>query len=130
MAERAGIRIFPRSEPVYPYPLPKTMPLETDWVLRYSHGQPLAVMEALDRYEAGMDFADALHLASGRQAEAFATFDARLKKRVGGERGGAAYAKLGAWRVLELEGQCQISWVARNLTCDNPSLPKPESNLA
>lgn len=87
--------------------IPKTVLLETEWVLRYSYGQqpaiilaafrklaglaqvtledPSAVMEALNRYEAGMDFADALHLASGREAEAFATFDTRLKKRAGGE---------------------------------------------
>lgn len=31
----------------------------------------------------GMDFADALHLASVRGADAFATFDIRLKKRAG-----------------------------------------------
>lgn len=85
--------------------IPKTVLLETEWVLRYSYqlsppailaafqkllGLPQvtledgpAIAEALTRYEAGMDFADALHLASGRAAEAFATFDARLKKRAG-----------------------------------------------
>ncbi len=44
---------------------------------------PLSVMDALERYEAGMNFADALHLASARGAETFATFDARLMKRAG-----------------------------------------------
>lgn len=85
--------------------IPKTVLLETEWVLRYSYQlsppailaafQKLlglsqvtledgpAIAEALTRYEAGMDFADALHLASGRGADAFATFDARLKKRAG-----------------------------------------------
>ncbi|MDD5390409.1 MAG: type II toxin-antitoxin system VapC family toxin [Gallionellaceae bacterium] len=85
--------------------IPKTVLLETEWVLRYSYqlsppailaafqkllGLPQvtledgpAIAEALTRYEAGMDFADALHLASGRAAETFATFDARLKKRAG-----------------------------------------------
>jgi len=83
----------------------KTVLLETEWVLRYSYEQSpavilaafrnliglpqvtaedgVAVAEALTGYETGMDFADALHLASGREAEAFATFDARLKKRAG-----------------------------------------------
>ena len=40
-----------------------------------------AVAEALDLLDAGMDFADALHVASGRDAAEFATFDKRLKKR-------------------------------------------------
>ena len=80
----------------------KTVLLETEWVLRFSYeltrpvilnalknavGLPQvtvedspAVAEALALFEAGMDFADALHLASGREAERFATFDERLKK--------------------------------------------------
>ena len=40
----------------------------------------LAVGEALDLLAAGMDFADALHVASSRDATQFATFDKRLKK--------------------------------------------------
>lgn len=40
-----------------------------------------AVAEALDLLGAGMDFADALHMASGGEAGRFATFDKRLKKR-------------------------------------------------
>ena len=81
----------------------KTVLLETEWVLRFSYelnkpvilkalksavGLPRvtvedspAVAEALDLFEAGVDFADALHLASGRAAVQFATFDERLKKR-------------------------------------------------
>ena len=81
----------------------KTVLLETEWVLRYRYdldgtavlgalrgvvGLPgvtvedaPAVAEALDLLEAGMDFADALHLASSREAARFATFDARLAKR-------------------------------------------------
>lgn len=81
----------------------KTVLLETEWVLRFSYGldgaailgalkgvvglphvsveDSLAVAEALDLLEAGMDFADALHLASSREAAAFATFDKRLKAR-------------------------------------------------
>lgn len=86
--------------------IPKTVLLETEWVLRYSYGLPstvivaafrkvlglpqvtaedgAALVEALARYGESMDFADALHLASGRQADEFATFDIRLKKRAGG----------------------------------------------
>ena len=81
----------------------KTVLLETEWVLRFSYelsrpvilnalkssvGLPQvtvedspAVAEALDLFETGMDFADALHLASSREAAHFATFDERLKKR-------------------------------------------------
>ena len=80
----------------------KAVLLETEWVLRFSYelsgpvilnalkntiGLPQvivedspAVAEALDLLESGMDFADALHLASSREAVQFATFDERLKK--------------------------------------------------
>lgn len=83
----------------------KTVLLETEWVLRYSYELPPAVVlaafrnilglpqvavedgaalvEVLARYEGGMDFSDALHLASVREADEFATFDTRLKKRAG-----------------------------------------------
>lgn len=85
--------------------IPKTVLLETEWVLRYGYeltpdavlsafrkalGLPRvtvedapAVVEALARYAGGMDFADALHLSSATKTKAFATFDARLKKRAG-----------------------------------------------
>ena len=81
----------------------KTVLLETEWVLRFSYaldgpaildalkklvGLPQvtvedspAVAEALDLFERGMVFADALHLSSSREAAQFATFDERLKKR-------------------------------------------------
>ena len=81
----------------------KTVLLETEWVLRFSYelsrpvilnalknsvGLPQvtvedgpAVAEALELFETGMDFADALHLASSRETAHFATFDERLKKR-------------------------------------------------
>lgn len=81
----------------------KTVLLETEWVLRFSYeldrsailnvlknvaGLPQVIVEdsaavahALDLFEAGMDFADALHLVSGREAAQFATFDERLVKR-------------------------------------------------
>jgi len=73
----------------------KTVLLETEWVLRFSYeldgaailaalrgvvGLPqvsvedsLAVAEALDCLETGMDFADALHEASSPEAAQFAT---------------------------------------------------------
>ena len=47
-----------------------------------------ALAFALRWYEAGMDFADALHLALSAKEEAFATFDRELVKRA---------AKLGAF---------------------------------
>ena len=39
-----------------------------------------ACLRALDAYEAGMDFADALHVARCSRARAFRTFDRRLAK--------------------------------------------------
>jgi predicted nucleic acid-binding protein len=42
---------------------------------------PDRVSQALDWYAAGLDFADALHLAFSRSAEQFATFDDKLVKR-------------------------------------------------
>jgi len=81
----------------------KTVLLETEWVLRsvYSYspervtealrvivGVPTAFVEdapvvakALDWSENGLDFADALHLASAGAAEGFATFDRELAKQ-------------------------------------------------
>lgn len=83
--------------------LGKTVLLETEWVLRFSYelsrpaiiaalkkvlGLPqvtaedsFAVADALTLFESGMNFADALHLASSREAAQFATFDTHLKKR-------------------------------------------------
>lgn len=83
--------------------LSKTVLLETEWVLRYSYGlgreaiadafgkalgyrrmefeDRSAVLRALDGYLRGMDFADALHLASSVPAETFLTFDRRLATR-------------------------------------------------
>jgi predicted nucleic-acid-binding protein len=80
--------------------IPKTVLLETQWVLRYSFGfdrrlieaairgvaglpnihceDEAAVAMALDCFAAGMDFADALHLASSRATDGFATFDRKL----------------------------------------------------
>ena len=81
--------------------VPKTVMLETEWVLRGAYRlEPARVtaalraflslerviiedeevmLRALDSLEAGFDFADALHLASSCRAESFVTFDARLR---------------------------------------------------
>ena len=78
----------------------KTVLLETVWVLAHTYrlsreaiketlrkllGYPNlqvedrpAVLQALSWYDDGMDFADALHLASSRDAETFTTFDRKL----------------------------------------------------
>lgn len=40
-----------------------------------------AVLVAIDAYDRGLDFADALHLLRSSRASAFATFDRRLVKR-------------------------------------------------
>jgi predicted nucleic-acid-binding protein len=77
-----------------------TVFLETEWVLRSAYGfsaaqiadrlqafaglpkvtveAPNAIAMALACVGAGMDFADALHLAAAKECEAFVTFDRRL----------------------------------------------------
>jgi predicted nucleic-acid-binding protein len=40
-----------------------------------------AVLAALNGYQLGLDFADALHLSSARSCVAFVTFDQKLRKR-------------------------------------------------
>ena len=97
-ASRA-VAIF-RAGPVF---VPKTVLLECEWVLRYSYalaesaiarsflrllGLPNvtvedapAVLLAIRMLERGVDFADALHLASSAGARRFVTFDAQLVKR-------------------------------------------------
>jgi predicted nucleic-acid-binding protein len=89
-----------RSGPVF---VPKSVLLETEWVLRYGYalgseailralrgvlGLPNVTAEdsrsvvlALRLFENGLDFADALHVASSAGADRFVTFDARLVKR-------------------------------------------------
>ena len=81
----------------------KTVLLETEWVLRSLYGfstetvaralrrlaglqtvfleDELAVAKALDWSSEGLDFADALHLASAGNAKRFATFDRKLAKQ-------------------------------------------------
>ena len=77
--------------------IPKTVILEIEWVLRGVYKLELAsvnhalrallslegvvtedeatLFAALDAHAQGMDFADALHLASSNRADSFATFD-------------------------------------------------------
>jgi predicted nucleic-acid-binding protein len=43
-----------------------------------------AVLVAIDAFDTGLDFADALHLARSSRASGFATFDRRLAKRAKG----------------------------------------------
>ena len=43
-----------------------------------------AVLVALDAFDNGLDFADALHMARSSRASGFATFDQRLAKRAKG----------------------------------------------
>lgn len=83
-----------------------TVLLESEWVLRraygYAPGRVVGVLrafaglprvrvenaallaEALDRAEAGMDFADALHLGAAAQCEAMLTFDRRFVRTAKG----------------------------------------------
>jgi predicted nucleic-acid-binding protein len=80
-----------------------TVLLEFEWVLRGFYGLPArdvsrvfralasiehitledrhAVLGAVDAFDKGLDFADALHLSRSSRAAAFATFDQRLAQR-------------------------------------------------
>jgi predicted nucleic-acid-binding protein len=95
---RRAVALF-KKESIF---IPKTVLLETEWVLRRLYRldrativsslrklsglgnveleQPLVVAQALQWCENGMDFADALHLASSHSASKFATFDEQIKK--------------------------------------------------
>jgi predicted nucleic-acid-binding protein len=83
--------------------LSKTVMLECEWVLRSLYGyspsdvnralrafvgiptvsveNPQTAAQALDLAERGIDFADALHIASAVDCETFATFDQKFAKR-------------------------------------------------
>lgn len=80
--------------------VPASVVLEAEWVLRSAYGfgaaaissafrgflglanvtpqSPAILAQALDAYDAGLDFADALHLCSSHEATTFYTFDRRL----------------------------------------------------
>ena len=83
--------------------IPKTVMLETEWVLRHAYeirkeniingfqkilGLPnvhvedqQTVFQAISWYGSGLDFADALHLASSMKTDGFMTFDKALIKK-------------------------------------------------
>ncbi len=83
--------------------IPKTVLLETEWVLRYTYDlnsniifsafkklinlksitieDPACILQALQWYEQGFDFADALHLAACQKLEKFATLDKHFIKK-------------------------------------------------
>ncbi len=97
-AERAA-RLFAENE-IF---IPKTVMLETEWVLRHAYEidrkgileafyrlmglanvkleDPHVVDVAVSWYTDGMDFADALHLGSSGKVEGFATFDRSLLRK-------------------------------------------------
>ena len=98
---RRATRLLTREE-VF---LPKTVVLESEWVLRHAYGLDRSVIsrafrkflglptvsaehssamdQALAWYDEGLDLADALHLASAREAGAtgFATFDRECARK-------------------------------------------------
>jgi predicted nucleic-acid-binding protein len=83
--------------------VPKTVMIELEWVLRSGYGQSrttivaaierilttenvevedaAAVEDALDWFSRGMDFADAVHLASSGHADSFVSFDNRMRRQ-------------------------------------------------
>lgn len=95
-----AVQAFFESQVVW---IPKTVILESDWVLRSAYGfsrdQAVAalqsimriqsvvvedgdsVLRALDWASNGLDFADALHIASSDRADGFVTFDRDLVKK-------------------------------------------------
>lgn len=81
-----------------------TVLVETEWVLRASYGwpreriaaalldvidlpealgQPARIDWVLDRFAAGADFADMMHLSMAAEADMFLTFDRRIERTVG-----------------------------------------------
>lgn len=98
--QAARAKALIEAEPVF---VAKTVLVETEWVLRSFYRlepaaiaagfarllglasveveDPWAIARGLRWYEQGLDFADALHLASAQQADAFATFDRRLQRK-------------------------------------------------
>jgi predicted nucleic-acid-binding protein len=96
---RRAVKIF-KSDDIF---IPKTVMLETEWVLRHAYEikrskiimgfqkliglpnvrveDPDSIYQAISWYENKFDFADALHLASSSRCESFATFDSSLIKK-------------------------------------------------
>ncbi len=98
-AQAAKARSLIGQKPVF---VPRTVLLEAEWVLRGVYDVPpeqiipalralaglpgvsvedaVLVAKAMDWAEAGMDFADALHLAAAAECEGFLTFDKRFAR--------------------------------------------------
>ena len=96
---RRAIKIL-KSDAVF---IPKTVFLETEWVLRHAYGigrpniikgfqrllglsnvsveDPESIYHAISWYEDNLDFADALHLASAKKCERFASFNNAFIKK-------------------------------------------------
>ncbi len=96
---RRAVKIL-QSDDVF---IPKTVILETQWVLHHAYAISKAdiiagfqkflglsnifpensetVTQAISWYEQGLDFADALHLASSRGSDKIATFDAAFVRK-------------------------------------------------
>jgi predicted nucleic-acid-binding protein len=99
-AKQRPAAIAALSEKVF---VPMSVILEFEWVMRGFYELPrkeiqrvleslcglanvqienrVSVLTALDAYQNGLDFADALHLARADFCSAFLSFDVRLKKR-------------------------------------------------
>ena len=97
----AAVRVM--AEPVF---VSVTVLLEFEWVMRGFYVLPrpqiarvlqalagighvtiedrAAVLSAIDTFNAGLDFADALHLARSGHCESFVSFDQRLARRAHG----------------------------------------------
>ena len=83
--------------------VPKTVLMETEWVLRHAYGinkkgilngfwkmlglpnvrveDQQTVFQVISWYDSGLDFADSLHLASATKADKFITFGNALMKK-------------------------------------------------
>ena len=94
--------------------VPMTVMLESEWVLRSAYAfdkarvvhalrafaglptvsieQAPLVADALDHADAGMDFADALHMGASAHCTGLATFDRRFVKSADATRSGFVYA--------------------------------------
>ena len=98
-AQAAAARSVIGQKPVF---VPRTVLLEAEWVLRGVYELPskqiipalralaglpgvlvedaVLVVKAMDWAEAGMDFADAMHLAAATGCDGFLTFDKRFAR--------------------------------------------------
>ena len=93
-------QVLLRDHAVY---LPDSVILETEWVLRFAYDfrppavcsalrrtlglknvavdDPMKIAKIIDWHEAGLDFADAMHLAKSEHLQTLKTFDATFAKR-------------------------------------------------